>query len=166
MTVDEATGAVEVPLVMTEDEAAGAVELAFMLDSTELPCPPLPGWFDGTLPEEVAAIEPVLWEMLTPVGEVCGPGVALVMAAELAPSAELAGAVAEEAMLVGLLVALDADDEAAPELLGQVRSYRGALLRSAPTMPKDVAGALGAASWRMYHQVLTLPRREQATSFQ
>jgi len=55
-----------------------------------------------------------------------------VIAAELAPSAELAGAVAEEAMLVGLLVALDADDEAAPELLGQVRSYRGALLRSAP----------------------------------
>ena len=151
---------------MAEDVAAGAVELAFMLDSTALPCEPLPGWFDGTLPPEVAATEPVLWEMLTLDGEVCGPGVALVMSAELAPSAELAGAVAEEAMLVGLLVALVAEDEAAPELLGQERSYRGAALRSAPTTPKDVAGAVGAASWRMYHQTFLLPIREQATSLQ
>jgi len=55
---------------MAEDEATGAVELAFMLDWTELPCEPLPGWFDGTLPSEVAAMEPVLWEMLTLDGEV------------------------------------------------------------------------------------------------
>lgn len=51
---------------MAEDEATGAVELAFMLDWTELPC----GWFDGTLPSEVAATEPVLWEILTLDGEV------------------------------------------------------------------------------------------------
>lgn len=36
----------------------------------------------------------------------------------------------------------------------QVRSYKGALLRFEPTMPKLGLGTVGSASCRVYHQVL------------
>ena len=48
----------------------------------------------------------------------------------------------------------------------QVRSYRGALLRSEPTMPNEGLGVEGTASWRVYQKVLTLPMLVQATSCQ
>lgn len=112
---------------------------------------------------EVDAAE--VWEMLADAGEVSGPGVAWPRDSELEPDAE-AGAVADAALVDGLAMLLEAaEDEAAFPLL-QVRLYKGALLRSEPTMPKDGLGVVGSASCSVYHHVLVLPSTAQATSCQ
>ena len=80
----------------------------------------------------------------------------------LAPWEEAIEVVAE------VLVAIDdADDEelllmAAPTA-GQVRLYRGVVLRVDPTSPKLGLGVLGAASCRVYQNVFILPSTVQAT---
>ena len=60
-----------------------------------------------------------------------------------------------------------ADDEellltAAPTA-GQVRLYRGVVLRVDPTSPKLGLGVTGAASCRVYQNVLILPNTVHAT---
>ena len=101
------------------------------------------------------------------IGDVSGPGVACVTVSVFG-AAELAGTVAEDAELAGLAVlpgALDADEGTALPL-PQARLYAGLLLKSKSIIPKDGLGVKGAASCRVYHQVLILPRREHATSCQ
>lgn len=48
----------------------------------------------------------------------------------------------------------------------QERSNRGVVLRVLPTMPKLGFGVTGAASWRVYHQVLIFPKLGQPTASQ
>ena len=58
----------------------------------------------------------------------------------------------------------EADDE--PETALQERSNNGVVLKVEPTIPKLGEGTVGSASWRVNHQVLTLPRRGHATASQ
>lgn len=110
-------------------------------------------------------VDALVCDKVTLVGEVSGCGVANVTDSVFRP-AELAGAVAEDTALTTLLGELAAADEDGVLPLLQVRLYSGALLRSAPTMPKEGLGVVGAASCNVNHQVLILPRSVQATSCQ
>jgi hypothetical protein len=58
----------------------------------------------------------------------------------------------------------EAEDEEETSL--QERSNNGVVLKVEPTIPKLGEGVVGSASWRVNHQVLTLPRRGHATSSQ
>jgi len=60
----------------------------------------------------------------------------------------------------------EAEDEELEETSLQERSKRGVVLRVEPTIPRLGEGVVASASWRVNHQVLTLPRRGHATSSQ
>jgi len=60
----------------------------------------------------------------------------------------------------------EAEDEELEETALQERSNNGVVLKVEPTIPKLGEGTVGSASWRVNHQVLTLPRRGHATSSQ
>jgi len=60
----------------------------------------------------------------------------------------------------------EAEDEELEETAEQERSNNGVVLKVEPTIPKLGEGTVGSASWRVNHQVLTLPRRGHATSSQ
>lgn len=77
--------------------------------------------------------------------------------------AELGGSTTPEVALLLVAVAvavavLEVELEAEMATAGQVKLKRGVVLSSLPTIPKLGLGAVGAASWRMYHQVLTLSK--------
>lgn len=59
--------------------------------------------------------------------------------------------VAVEVALVGLLVEEAADEEDEASTPSQLRSNRGVVVSSLPTMPKLGLGVSGAASCRVYH---------------
>jgi len=76
----------------------------------------------------------------------------------------------EEAIEVVAEVAVAVDDLDDDELLlmtapaaGQVRSYKGVVLSVDPTSPKLGLGVVGAASCKVYQNVLILPSTVQAT---
>lgn len=76
----------------------------------------------------------------------------------------------EDAVELDATAEVDDDpDEAEDEELEtaeQDRSNNGVVLKVEPTIPKLGEGTVGSASWRVNHQVLTLPRRGHATSSQ
>lgn len=140
----------ELPVAVDEpDGPAAPVALAVALASREiweLLIPPAPGEPPVSPPADVVACDP---EELATVDRVVPDA-----DGDVADAEDVADAVAE-------------DDDEEDETSEQLKSYKGVVLRVEPTMPNEGFGVVGAASWSVYHQVLTLPNNMlQPTSSQ
>ena len=109
-------------------------------------------------------------ELMLGAGSGPGTGVCVDPAAPLPEPAALEGDALLATELTEADDTLDVDDRAvvdelddADEIAGHCRLYSGVVVKLEPRTPKLGLGVVGAASCSVYHQVLTLPKREHPT---